>query len=64
MDIDKLQKALAIMNKDGKSGTAYGYHDEIQLYPMADAFTKEEVAELEGLGFFDTEDEEGFMCFT
>lgn len=64
MDIDKLQKALAIINKDGKSGMAYGYHDEIQLYPMADAFTKEEVAELEALGFHDTDCEDGFMCFT
>ena len=64
MDIDKLQKAIAIMNKDGKSGEVYGYHDEVHLYPMNDSFTKQEVEELNDLGFHDTDGEDGFMCFT
>jgi len=64
MDIDKLQKALAIMNKDGKSGTVFGYHDVVEIYPLADTFTDAEVEELVSLGFHDTECEEGFMCFT
>ena len=64
MNIDKLQKALAILNKGGKSGNAYGYHDQIELYPMADSFTKEEVALLEELGFMPTDEDDVFFCFT
>lgn len=62
MDINKLQKAVAIMNKDGKSGEVNVSHDELHLWPMADAFSPEEVAELEGLGFR-MNDEGGFDCF-
>lgn len=63
MNIDKLQKALAIMNKTGASGDIFAEHDELFLWPMADSFTAEEVAELEALGFR-MNDEGGFECFT
>jgi hypothetical protein len=63
MDIEKLQKALAILNRDGKSGTVFGYHDEIQIYPLADKFTDEQVLELDELGVY-PHDDDGFMCFT
>jgi len=64
MNIDKLQKALAIFNKDGKSGEIYGYHDVVEIYPMTDSFTKEEVAQIESLGFMPTDCEDGWQCFT
>ena len=63
MDIDRLQKALAIMNKDGKSGTVFAEHDVIYLWPMADSFTEEEVSKLSDLGFL-MNDVGGFECFT
>ena len=63
MNIDKLQKALVIMNKDGKSGNVFAEHDELSLWPETDFFTQEEVDELEALGFF-MNDEGGFTCFT
>lgn len=63
MDIDKLQKALAILNKSGASGNVFAEHDEMFLWPMADSFTEKEVAELSDLGFM-MNDEGGFECFT
>lgn len=63
MEIDILQKALAIMNKDGKAGNVFAEHDELYLWPMADAFTAEEVSQLSDLGFR-MNDEGGFECFT
>lgn len=63
MNIDKLQKALAIMNKNGASGNVYAYHNQLELYPDADSFTAGEVSELRELGF-DMNDEGGFECFT
>ena len=63
MDIDRIQKALAIMNKTHKSGNVFAEHDEIYLWPFADSFTKEEVSELENLGFT-MNVEGGFHCFT
>lgn len=63
MTIDKLQNALAIMNKDGKSGEVLAEHDELFPWPMTDAFTQEEVDQLEELGFR-MNDEVGFECFT
>lgn len=63
MDIDRLQKALAIMNKGGKSGNVFAEHDEIHLWPMTDRFTEQEVAQLDDLGFTANE-EGGFDCFT
>jgi S-ribosylhomocysteine lyase LuxS involved in autoinducer biosynthesis len=63
MDINKLQKALAIMNRDGKSGNVFAEHDELFLWPNADSFSKEEVKTLERLGFR-MNDEGGFECFT
>ena len=62
MDIYKLQQALAIMNKDGKSGNVFAEHDELFLWPDADSFGKEEIEILEKLGFF-MNDEGGFWCF-
>ena len=64
MDINRLQKALAIINKNGYNGNVYGYHDEVQIYPITDSFTEEEVSSLDELGFMPTEDDEGFFCFT
>lgn len=63
MNIAKLQEALSIMNKDGKSGNVFAEHDELYLWPMADSFTEDEVATLEKLGFR-MNDEGGFECFT
>ena len=63
MNIEKLQKALAIMNKDGKSGNVFAEHDELYLWPDTDFFTQGEVDELESLGFTMNE-EGGFECFT
>lgn len=62
MNIEKLQKALVIMNKDGKSGEINVSHDELHLWPMTDSFTKNEVEALEELGFR-MNDEGGFDCF-
>lgn len=64
MDIDTLQKAIAIMNHDGKSGSVYGYHDEIQIYPLTDKFTQEQREDLGDLGFSQIEDDDGWYCFT
>lgn len=62
MNIEKLQKAIAIMNKDGKSGEVTVSHDELHLWPMSDAFTALEVEQIEALGFT-MNDEGGFDCF-
>lgn len=65
MNIEALQKALVIMNKGNSSGGVFAYHDELQLYPAADSFTKDEMAELEKLGFMMNDDDDGgFFCFT
>ena len=64
MDIDKLQKALKIMNKDGKSGNVFGYHDVVEIYPMTDSLTKAEVYQQYALGCPVTDCEEGFACST
>ncbi len=63
MEIDRLQKALAIMNKDGKAGGVFAEHDQLYLWPNTDSFTQEEVTELETLGFR-MNIEGGFECFT
>ena len=63
MDIDRLQKALAIMNKGGKSGGVFAEHDELYLWPAADSFTCGEFSQLLELGFR-MNDEGGFECFT
>lgn len=63
MDIDRLQKALAIINKDGKSGNVFAEHDGLFLWPETDSFSKEEVDQLEALGFRVT-DEGSVECFT
>jgi len=63
MNIDKLQKALVILNGSGKSGEVCAEHDELFLWPMADSFTKDEVSQLASLGFR-MNDEGGFECFT
>lgn len=60
-NLDKLQKAIAIMNKDG--GEFYAEHDELHIWPNADSFTKEEVAQLDDLGLLMNE-EGGFSFFT
>ena len=62
MNIEKLQKAIAIMNKGGASGAVNVSHDELHLWPTADSFTDDEVRELESLGFR-MNDEGGFDCF-
>lgn len=62
MTIDKLQKAIAIMNRSGASGDVNVSHDELHLWPMADSFSASEVEELEALGFR-MNDEGGFDCF-
>ncbi len=64
MNIEKLQKAVAILNHDGNSGEVYGYHDQIELYPMAENFTKKQRDQLEALGFMATDCEKGWQCFT
>ena len=64
MNIEKLQKALTIMNRDGKSGNVFAYHDELHLFPMSDRFTADEVKQLEDLGFLPLDEDSGFMCFT
>ena len=62
MTIDKLQKAIAILNKGAASGEVGVSHDELHLWPMADAFSQGEVDALEELGFR-MNDEGGFDCF-
>ena len=64
MNIEKLQKAIAIMNFDGKSGNVYGYDDTVEFYPMTDSFTKEQCEGLAGLGFMPSECGDGWVCFT
>lgn len=63
MNIYDLQQALAVMNKDGKSGEVFAYHDELHLFPMTDKFSKEEVEVLERLGFH-IGDDGCVWCFT
>jgi hypothetical protein len=63
MDINKLEQALAILNKDADGGSFFAYHDELQIFPMADKFSPEEMKQLEDLGFRPCDDD-GFMCFT
>jgi len=63
MDICRLQKALMIMNKGGKSGKVYAEHDELSLWPEEDSFSQPEVDLIEALGLVMNE-EGGFECFT
>jgi len=62
MDIERLPKALIIMNKDGKSGPVNVSHDELHIWPMTDKFTADEVEQLKNLDFR-MNDEGGFDCF-
>lgn len=63
MNIERLQKALEIMNKSKQSGTIFAEHDEINLWPTDENFTKDEISQLDELGFIPN-DEGGFICFT
>ena len=63
MEINRLQKALVIMNKGGKGGAVFAEHDILYLWPVPDYFTADEVSQLSDLGFL-MNDEGGFECFT
>lgn len=62
--MEDLIKARQIMLKHGDvDRPTHCEHDELHVYPNNMDFTDDEITQLDDLGFFPTDDGEGFMSF-